>query len=423
MKKVFLVFSVAALALMACTSESVEYVGSGPEAKEIAFSPLAQRITRAAVDGTTFPTSSAMQVAAYDVTHTREFFGATPFSYRSSNIWAGGKYWPLSAAYINFLAYTNFNGTFGSETDGATWGSPNASGVTLVMTDNKTAQKDLMYAIGNGAVTQSGNDLNFPANVPMEFKHAQAWISFKAKGDASITINSITLNGAKYAGTYTITHTNYNKSSLQSVSGAWSSLGSVQNVAVPNSSLTLSGSSTSVGDGLMIVPDDAATGDFTSFTINYTHDSKTYDYTFTPANTNVEQGKHYIYDITFTLHEILIAATVTDWEDQTYNYVDIPGKAFTYSENNVAGTFNVTNIAGTYTATITGCAASTTYTVSEETSDDDWISEVTSVTSDSNGNLTFSFTVTANGTGIARSKNLVFTNSTLSTKITVTQAL
>lgn len=353
MKKVLFMISVAAFTLMGCSNESKEYVGNDSP-KEIAFMPLAQKATRAAVDGTTFPTTIDMQVAAYDVTHTGNFFTHTTFGHSGAGtIWTGGKYWPLSPAYINFLAYANFQGTAGSETDGATWASDEASQVTLVMTDNKTAQKDLMYAIGNGEVTQSGNSLSFPTNVPMVFQHAQAWISFTATADATsggkVTLNSITLNGASYAGTYTVTHTGYNATSGQSVAGAWSALGnkgtdsgtnptniaaSVEtpytqtvpnwngwdhdsNAGTANVKTIPNGTVLAIGDGLMIVPDDAATNDFISFTVNYTLDGNTYDYTYTPASTNVEQKKHYIYDITFKLHEIQISATVTDWADQT----------------------------------------------------------------------------------------------------------
>ena len=331
MKKFLLTLSVAALAMTACTNESEEIINNSPQPKEIALKAYAQPTTRAAVDGETFPTASSMQVAAYDVTNNRDFFGATTFNWSNSGtIWTGSKYWPLTPTYINFLAYAELNDIEGSS---ATWDITNdeisqkANGVVLVMANNSSAQKDLMYAIGNGAVTQDGNTLTFPPNVPMVFKHAQAWISFYADAyDATsggkITLNSITLNGAKYAGTYTVTHTNYNASSGQNVSGAWSDLGDAQNVVVPNwtadaIAYNSSGNGVPVGDGLLIVPDDnAATADFTSFTINYTLDDNTYTYTYAPTSRNVDQAKHYIYNINFHLHEILISATVTDWADQ-----------------------------------------------------------------------------------------------------------
>jgi hypothetical protein len=126
-------------------------------------------------------------------------------------------------------------------------------------------------------------------------------------------------------GTYTITHTNYNAKTSQSVAGAWSALGDAQNIDVPGwtPATNLTTSFVTVGNGLMVVPDDAATGDFTSFTINYTFDGKTYEYTYTPASTQVEQAKHYIYEITFRLHEIFINPSVEDWADQTATAVTI----------------------------------------------------------------------------------------------------
>ena len=325
--------SVAALAMTACTSETNEFVGA-PEAREIAFSPLAAPNTRAgdqyAVDGTAFPTDINMMVTAYQVSATGGsagvYFDATSFA-KGTTYWEGTtkKYWPLTPAYINFLAIANANA---DNATGVTWGSDKADEVEIVMSDNSSAQRDLMYAIGNGAVTQSGNALTFPDNVSMTFKHAQAWIDFKVKAysatETAITINSITLTGAKYNGTYTVTHTAYDANTGQSVAGTWSDLGSTQNIAVPGWSATaLTTSLVTVGKGLMIVPDDALTGDFTSFTINYTFDGKTYEYTYTPASTQVEQAKHYIYEITFKLHEILINPTVTDWADQTATAITI----------------------------------------------------------------------------------------------------
>lgn len=332
MKKYLYLIPVAALAMTACTNESDEYVGS-PESREISFMPVNQNATRAAVDGTAFPTDLNMKVTAYQVEATGgsagAYFDATTFMYQcqggsytgTGSYWGGTtpRYWPLTPAYINFLAIANANAD--NATD-VTWGTNKADQVTIVMSDNSSAQRDLMYARGDGAVTQDGNTLTFPAKVDMVFKHAQAWIDFKVKANSSvetaITINSITLTGAKYNGTYTVTHTAYNAKTGQSVAGAWSALGDAQTIAVPGWSATaLTTSFATVGNGLMIVPDDAATGDFTSFTINYTFDGKTYEYTYTPASTQVEQAKHYIYEITFQLHEILINPTVTDWADQT----------------------------------------------------------------------------------------------------------
>lgn len=343
MKKNLFFLAAAAVALASCSNDDTTAVNSSvgnQQQKEISLFAVNQKATRAAVDGTAFPTTLDMKVAAYQVEATGgsagAYFDATTFKYQyvggsasgSGSYWGGetAKFWPLTPAYINFLAIANANG---DNATGVTWNTyPTTGVVAITMSDNSSAQRDLMYAIGDGAVTQSGNSLSFPDKVDMEFKHAQAWIDFKVKANSTvetaITINSITLTGAKYNGKYTVTHTAYNDKTGQGVAGAWSALGDAQNIAVPGWSATaLTTSFATVGNGLMIVPDDAATGDFTSFTINYTFDGKTYEYTYTPASTQVEQAKHYIYEINFTLHEIYINPTVEDWADQSATSVEI----------------------------------------------------------------------------------------------------
>lgn len=339
MKKNLFILAAAAVALASCSSDdliSENAAAKGGQPQEIALFAVTQPSTRAAVDGVTFPTTMGMQVAAFDATNHREFFSETAFSYVGSKTytdessaktyWTGGKYWPLSPTYINFLAYADFQGT----TKTLNWGSDDPATnptLALTMTDNHEAQKDLMYSCGNGEVTQTSNTLVFPKYVAMQFKHAQAWITFnaKAKEEAEtnkVTLNSITLVGAKYNGVYTVTFTNGRKNASQSVAGAWSSLGDAQNVVVPGWTAAAiayasTGDGQAVGNGLMIVPDDTEAGDFTKFTIAYSLDGKDYTYDYTPASTNVVQGNHYIYNIVFDLHEIEITPTVLDWIDQT----------------------------------------------------------------------------------------------------------
>lgn len=330
MKKSLFLIPVAALAFAACSNDTtVEQNTTMNQPKEIAFTAFTQPNTRAAVDGTTFPTTYTMQVAAYDATASANYFDATEFSYGTST-WKGSRYWPFTPATINFLAYTEL--TAGS----ATWNATNpARAVTLVMGDNKTAQKDLMYACGTGTVTQTTNTLTFPTNVPMEFKHAQAWVKFTVQaGDATsasaITVNSITLNSVSCQGTFTVTHTNWDQTKTArdadaskngSVSGVWSAYDTYAGNVAAVGAVGYSTFSTSVQDfaSLMVVPDQG----MASFTINYTLGGNTYNYTYTPASTSLAQATKYIYNIKLTVHEIEIVPSVVDWTTGSTTAVNI----------------------------------------------------------------------------------------------------
>lgn len=278
-----------------------------------------------------------MQVAAYQVEPTASagnYFSGTTFAYNSTAttaqnvpIWSGNptkRYWPLSACYINFLAYANVTGTasFNETTP--------ASEATISMTDNSSAQKDLVYAIGNGAVTQpSGNSLVFPANVEMAFQHAQSLIAFRVKayGDdeaSLITVKKIILNNAYYAGTFVITHTNYDAKASQSVDGAWTAVsGKKATLDVPGSTnKSINKTDFTNAGSVLVVPNSNETTpgtvdpSFDSFTIEYTFDSKDYSYTYvptTPSGLVLTKATKYVYDITFKLHEIMINPSVASW--------------------------------------------------------------------------------------------------------------
>ena len=184
------------------------------------------------------------------------------------------------------------------------------------MSENKTAQGDLMYACGTGSVTQDGSTsaLTFPTRVPMTFIHAQSLIKFHvtAGNDATasnLTINNIKVDSVSTSGTFTVTHTNYNAISSQSVDGAWSSPGTADDVIL--SAQTGFTFNTTGADfaSLLVVP----SGNVPSFTINYTLDSKNYSYTYTPATAALAKATKYLYNITITLHEILVTPSVENW--------------------------------------------------------------------------------------------------------------
>lgn len=394
-------------------SENTVPAGSNAQ-KEIAFSPLSntpkRAIRRAAILDNVFPTTSTMEVAAFDAENNVDFFDATTFKYNyaggasgaSHGYWGGdpARYWPLSAATINFLGYAHL--TEGS----ATWNaSHNAAGVTLVMADNSSEQKDLMYAVGQGQVTQTGNSLNIPEKVDMVYVHAQALLVFNVKANlaSSITLKKITMNNAYYGGTLTIDNSNYSSTGTQSITSAtWGTLTNQKaTLDIFDGTYAVTTSLEKKAES-MVVPNPSGAS-FDSFTLTYriAGVDKDFTYTFTPTDRNLAKATKYVYDITFTLHEILIDASVTAWTESTPNtIVDVPTKEFAYAADGSAD-FNIPAAAGKYTFTITGIPAGT-YTVEEGSTGTDFITGITTsdltVAADGSINVTVTVSASASAT-------------------------
>lgn len=323
MKKLFL-FSVAALALGACSNDEVINENTtAQQPKEISFTPFAQPNTRGqyAVTTATFPTDNTMEVKAYQTQPTAAaYFDKCTFSKGSGATWKGNQFWPLSAAKLNFFAVSGY----GLNEDHITIADALASATVAYTTGNsysQTTQSDIMYAFGRGKVEQSSNALTFNGGEPVEmvFNHALALVDFEVKGfsateTAAITVNSITLNGATYNGTLALTNTNAaTVSDVVTTAVSWTPGDAVDDVAVPgiSSGTAITNSFKRIGNGLMVIPGRG----FTSFVINYTLNGNNYDYVYTPspAVSSTTAANKYTYQITFKLHEIEIAPRVTEW--------------------------------------------------------------------------------------------------------------
>ena len=372
MKKHLYLFAVAAVALASCSSddtiaENSSSFGSNQQ-KEISLFAVNQKATRAAgaaeynaVEAAAYPLNYNMKVVAYSVPVTGtagNYFGSATadggvlFSYQfasgasnptaNTSYWGGNpaQYWPLSPATLNFLAVSK-GGSPTADVVSPQFNANYASGVTVTLSDNKPqaattgiGQQDLMYAFGRAQVTQSSNTISFPDKVDMTFQHALAWVVFRVKAKTSgvetaITINKITLNGAKYAGTFTAAVNNYDKAEAAGTDDdlSWGTCqwtaasGDAANCESPNyTPAALTTSFAQVGDGLLIVPQGSMAtpaAAFTSFTIEYVLNGNTYEYTYTPAENDRKllMDKKYIYDITFQLHEIFVNASVDTWTD------------------------------------------------------------------------------------------------------------
>jgi hypothetical protein len=293
-----------------------------------------------------------------------------------------------------------------------------------------------MYAIGYGHVEKTGNALVIPENVPMTFKHALASMRFRVKASiaSAITVRAIKVNAAYESGVYNITHTGYgSQSSTESVAGTWDvSEQSADVRTVPASNIGALTTSFSDEKGLMVVPVSPGNS-FSGITIEYTMNNVAYSYTYTPASLVLEQGKKYLYDITFTLHEILVNPTVTDWDASTpTTNVEIPMTAYAHNTSaDNTGNFptagNIAATAGTYSFQVTGLASTDDITVAEGTGGTGTLTSVSKVYNTTSKVAVVTFQVPANATNSAETYVIDVTDSgtsgsTHKTTITVTQA-
>lgn len=378
MKKKLFFLAVAAATLASCSNDQVVSENTTTnQPKEITISPFSKPATRsltdhqtAAIDGVTYPDNLPMQVAAYAMPITSSwaaggYFDKTEFTGTNETNWSGTtkRYWPLTDAYVSFLAVAGVDAADVTSMN-TVGGTAYASGATVSYDAEAFAnQTDLMYSAKQEQVIQAGNALSFPDDVDMTFQHALAWLQFNvgvpsgaAYGDV-IDIRSIVVNGAYQTGTYTITNTGYDTAGDPTPTGVWSNFSAATATTVPGSdySSTLPNDGTYAACGkVLLVPQASPNTSFTSFTINYQMNGKDYAFTFTPASTVLAQDTKYIYNIKFTLTEILIDPVVEDWQNGGSTLIEIPAQI-------TAGTpytINIPSTAGAYTFNISGFTGS-----------------------------------------------------------------
>ena len=340
MKKIF--FSIVAIAaLAACTKSEVAY----EQPAEIGFKAVAGNMTKAAVDGTEYPTTLDMYVYAW----TTDFTGA-------------------EANYINKGLFVCKNQTFEDYTDkdDATdvnpivWGGktpyywPNtkelhfagysASGNVADLNPSYDCASGILsiegYMPGSGTGKGANDLMFFPATddsygkdtdyVPVEMLHTCSWITFKVKGDgvtggaeSTYAVESLTVTGIYGTGNLTCTEENidwnfdtYTANTTSTVLVANSAL------SIKNTSATSKVAETTENNTVLIPQLPGMLTLEYSYTspagVKITEIRSDLDLTLDGTATKTSEwlpGKHYIYTITIKANEILIAPTPVEWEN------------------------------------------------------------------------------------------------------------
>lgn len=324
--KRFLFFAAAATMFFAACQKTV-VVYDNPDPQEISFLAVNKTATKAPVDGTAFPTGDKMQVAAYLAsggTAKGNYFGKTEFA-ESDGYWTGGKYWPITASTINFLAVSEPASASPAVT--TTFNATNAAqSASVGLTGNATAQYDLMYAAGQGKCSPGA----YP-KVDMQFRHALTWLFFTVKADvaATVTVNSITVKSTAVDGTLAIDNSaNYAAttdvmSSAAKIGATWTPDAKADQTVVGTAvDCTVADQVYNFGS-LLVLP---TASEAKSFTINYTitngSDKTTYNYTH-KFTSEWNMSSKYTYNITIDLNVIEIDPDVIDWTTETASNVSL----------------------------------------------------------------------------------------------------
>lgn len=325
MKKSLIIVGIAALVLGACHKVDT-VVTETPQ--EIGFKAISANATKAnaQLEGNLLTKdysiyASATQKNAAGTIENPAFFVDQQFQTEATTVeatsqyraWNGTAaapiYWPVGGATVDFLAYALPTAKHGNPA--ATYANQTEDVASIVAFNDWNTydnQVDLLYAVNNGATSSTSGAADY---VKLSFKHAQALLVFQAKVNIAdaITINSITINGLKVKGTFTVDN------SRNDLVASWSKLETVDamnKIAIdnPGEVLTSTKDFAQIGSTLLVPQQPRL-----NFTVTYTMGGKTMNYTYNEARGTWEMGKKYIYKLDMTLSEIILTEEVADFVD------------------------------------------------------------------------------------------------------------
>ena len=296
MKKFLIIASAVAVAAGCAKVTTVDT--DGP--KEIAFEAYNYAATKAPITNTTFPENYDMSVHAIQRTGT-------------DGNYAYQQYTGEENTPTEILSNIAFNHTSGE----------NISTITATLNDNSVNQADVMVATPSGFETAATST----NGVEMTFNHVLSQIEVQAKATAAnaVEITSIELKGTAQTGKLTATYSN------SAFTYSWD-LGTPDrskniNIYTPAGAdpVYLNKDTYTTYNGVLVCPETLNTITPTqllevkykfngSVEQTYTIDLAQIENNSSQAISSWDPGKKYIYKLTVTANEILIAPSVSNWQ-------------------------------------------------------------------------------------------------------------
>lgn len=333
MKKLFLLSAAALMVLASCTKDEVAQT---PDQKITFSSPVIGAATKAAITGTTFPTTVDFKVYA---AYTDAEFATWPndlymdgvvCSYdQTETVWLPEKayYWPKNAGYLTFAAFSP------SDIAGASYTSDGF----VIEDDYTVADVDVLFSDRTYNKQNNTGGTIYPTDntkekaVDINFNHALALVAFRAKTEADYTATTkITLNEikiSKFSNIGTFAEGRNSETEDEKRTPAWTvSENDQQAGTVDISALNMELSNAYAEDYIannttMVMPQTI--GDDAVIEIKYTMTVNNVEVECTsgPITLNTcgfdkwEVGKRHIYNISIGLTQIRFSPEITDWVD------------------------------------------------------------------------------------------------------------
>lgn len=360
MKKSILAVSVAALFFTACSnSEDFE---TPQTQKEIALNPVAQKVTRTPISGTSFVDGQKIYVSAWNSV-SGDYFKNIEFSKDASGTtWKAGKLWPVNGI-TSFLAYAftpESQTTSVMDASTAVWGITDANWakqVSFAFVDdasNPTTEKTLYHGTTSAGAVQTcaGADPTVAeqqAGTPyvdllyanadqtkekdyqtanMQFKHSGAWIVFNVKLGTDISQNNVefSINTFKLLNVHTGGTLNIDNKVVGGAKAAWEFVKAADYDVESFAQFDVEDDKTYAFGA--ILPEQQQTAIEFEYTLkpasgntSFTAQTATYTHNLDRFN-KWEMGKMYEYNITISFSEIEIKPSVKNWDD-TSEDIDI----------------------------------------------------------------------------------------------------
>ena len=347
MKK--LIFAALAIAAMAaCTKSNVQFDQPG----EIAFQPVSQKATKAAVTGTAYPTASAYNFNVWAwwaaeekgtsdaSTFNTVYIKDQPFEYREAiALWGGSGqsyYWPTTGSLF-FAGYSpaSIQGSDDNSDDCKVSYDKNNMKLTV---ENYQQSIDISNTVDFMwfHLTDQSYDRTDDF-VPVKFHHALSWLTFRVNLKDSATPQLWKVKSVKLRSIETKANFNATRTTTADVQGTalWTNHSNTEDITVFSTDVadrhlvTYVDTPYAVGasddsvlentpNGVLVIPQkcDLARA---QLVIEFEQKAPSEEWVpqtkFLSLGSEWLPGKHYIYTITFGAEEILIAPTVVDWDE------------------------------------------------------------------------------------------------------------